>query len=156
MTTKIVIGGREYHSRDELPAELREQFDRISGLLADKNGNGIPDGLEGTLPAQLLPPGTPPIQLVSQQIVVNGREFGSLEELPPDLRRQLSGQMATTLKSAKELDGLPSPGSTFTIGISGASGGTTISLTSLLLVLGGILIGLVIAMAVVLSMGVVK
>lgn len=153
MTTKIVIGGREYKSREELPAALREHFDRALSLLADKDGNGVPDILEGAADTPKLAPGVPPVAVYSHRIVFNGREYGSLEELPADVRRQISDQVATTLARANPLEGLPSPSPMLTFGASDASGNRLFTVTSLALLFGGILIGLVIAMAVVLSMG---
>jgi hypothetical protein len=153
MTTKIVIGGREYKSRDELPVALREHYDRAISLLADKDGNGVPDILEGAMDTPKLAAGVPPVAVYSHRIVFNGREYGSLEELPADVRRQVSDQVATTLARANPLEGLPPASPMLTFSVSDANGNRLFTVTSLALVFGGILMGLVIAMAVILSMG---
>jgi hypothetical protein len=44
--TKIVFNGREYASADELPPELRAQYDRLMNTV-DADHNGVPDALEG-------------------------------------------------------------------------------------------------------------
>lgn len=143
---KIVMNGREFQSRDELPAELREQYDQFTSLLADKDGNGIPDGLEGKLPAMKLAAGMSPLTMVAQKIIVNGREYSSVEELPADVRRQIGDQVATALTRAQPLDGLeiPTPLITF-----GAAGGRQWNLPSIgLALVGGIIIGLAIALGI--------
>ena len=42
----ITINGRTYSSPEEMPPEVREQFEKAMSMLADKNNNGIPDALE--------------------------------------------------------------------------------------------------------------
>jgi hypothetical protein len=43
----ITVNGRTYSSVDEMPPDVREQYEKAMSLLADRNGNGIPDVLEG-------------------------------------------------------------------------------------------------------------
>jgi hypothetical protein len=43
----ITVNGRPYSSPEEMPPEVREQFEKAMSMLADKNNNGIPDALEG-------------------------------------------------------------------------------------------------------------
>ena len=43
----ITVNGRTYNSPDEMPPEVREQFEKAMSMLADRNNNGIPDVLEG-------------------------------------------------------------------------------------------------------------
>ena len=43
----ITLNGRTYNSVEEMPPDVREQFEKAMSLLADKNNNGIPDALEG-------------------------------------------------------------------------------------------------------------
>jgi len=43
----ITVNGRTYTSVEEMPPDVREQFEKAMGLLADKNNNGIPDAFEG-------------------------------------------------------------------------------------------------------------
>jgi hypothetical protein len=90
---KIVVNGREYASPDELPAEARADYERAMSALADKNGNGIPDILEmdlGALSRSVSESGKGPATTVitSQKFVINGREYESVEQMPPDDRRQ--------------------------------------------------------------------
>src|SRR5690348_359527 len=42
----ITVNGRTYSSVDEMPPDVRAQFEKAMALLADKNKNGIPDAFE--------------------------------------------------------------------------------------------------------------
>src|SRR5438094_6639249 len=45
--TKITINGQSYDSVDQMPPEVRKQYETAMSMLADRDGNGIPDVLEG-------------------------------------------------------------------------------------------------------------
>jgi len=89
---KIVVNGREYSSPDQMPPDVRAGYEQALSALADKNANGIPDLLETHLDAgqlshvagQALPTTT---VITSQKIVINGREYDSVEQMSPDDRR---------------------------------------------------------------------
>ncbi len=45
--SKIIYNGREYSSREEMPADERAEYDKAMGRLgADENKNGVPDIFE--------------------------------------------------------------------------------------------------------------
>jgi hypothetical protein len=46
MRQRIVFNGIEYGSPEEMPAEIRVEYDQVMRLLADRNGNGTPDVVE--------------------------------------------------------------------------------------------------------------
>jgi hypothetical protein len=47
-STKIVVNGQTYRSIDEMPPDVRRQYDQVmSRMRADANQNGIPDIFEG-------------------------------------------------------------------------------------------------------------
>lgn len=41
--TEITVNGKTYHSVDEMPPDVRAQYERMQGMLVDRNNNGIPD-----------------------------------------------------------------------------------------------------------------
>ncbi len=45
----IIFNGKTYNSLEEMPANERQTYEQIANMLVDKNGNGIPDFLEGDL-----------------------------------------------------------------------------------------------------------
>jgi len=93
----IVIDGKTYNSVDEMPPDVRAkyeqamqslkdkgrnslpgQFENINNMLKDQDGNGIPDIFEGASSTQ--------ISTTSTRIVINGKEYSSVDKLPPDAR----------------------------------------------------------------------
>ena len=46
--TRITVNGKTYSSVEEMPPEIRQQYEKAMSMLADKNHNGIPDVLEGS------------------------------------------------------------------------------------------------------------
>ena len=101
----IVIDGKTYKSVDEMPPDVRQQYElamrslkdqdgnRIPNLfeqnivLADKNRNGIPDIIENT-------PGER-IFANAMKIVVDGQEFDNIDDLPPEIRAKYERAMGT-------------------------------------------------------------
>ena len=86
MGSKIIFNGQEYSSVDEMPAAVRRAYERVMGMLADRDGDGVPDAVresDGTFTADVI-----------NKIVVNGREYGGLDEMPPDVRRMYEMAMS--------------------------------------------------------------
>ena len=48
-SSSYVIDGRQYNSAADMPADVRRQFDQAMAALPDKDGDGIPDILQGNL-----------------------------------------------------------------------------------------------------------
>ena len=108
---KIVVNGREYASADQMPADVREGYERAISALADKNGNGIPDILEldlGTLTRSVSEAGKsgslslPATTVVtSQKFVINGHTYDSIEQMSPADRRQYDAVQSLLAGSAE-------------------------------------------------------
>jgi hypothetical protein len=94
---KIIFNGREYSSVDEMPPDVREAYERITRTFADSDGDGVPDVLEG------LAGNT--VSTTTSKIVVNGREYSSVDEMPPDVR-QIYERMAE-MRADSDGDGMP-------------------------------------------------
>lgn len=54
-STKVLVNGQVYDGLDQLPPEIRAQYEQALGAM-DKNRNGVPDFVEGVfnLPAQTM------------------------------------------------------------------------------------------------------
>jgi hypothetical protein len=101
---RIVIDGKVYNSVDEMPADVRQRYEQalsslkdqngnavpdVSGNmnnLADTNGDGIPDLVENSLGS--------PIVKAALKIMMNGREFHSIDDLPPEARAKYEQAMS--------------------------------------------------------------
>ena len=81
---RIEVNGRVYGSWDDLPEDLRQQL-AASGMMADEDGDGVPDVFQGTFPAQAPQP---------SQFAVDGQTYGSIAELPPEQRAKVEAAMA--------------------------------------------------------------
>jgi hypothetical protein len=100
--TQITVNGRTYGSIDEMPPDVRRQYERAMSLLADKNNNGVPDILEGGA----MPPPLPPEEGTDVSFVtttstsrsfVNGRE---VSQLPPGLTSELPPGLSSAFSEA--------------------------------------------------------
>jgi hypothetical protein len=72
--TRIVINGVEYSDPGQVPERYRH-------LVEDRDGDGIPDHIEPQMEEAV--DGT---TVIRTRYVVNGREYASLEEMPPHVR----------------------------------------------------------------------
>ncbi len=102
---RIVIDGKSYSSVDEMPEDVRRQYEEamrgfqefnpddvtgavsdLKNMLADKNHNGMPDVFEGYQVTSLAG---------GMKFIVDGRSFDSLEELPPQARAKYEQAMGS-------------------------------------------------------------
>src|SRR5574341_1825258 len=108
----IVIDGKTYKSVDEMPPDIRAKYEEAMRDL-DKDGNGLPDMLDGMNPFEdknkdgtpdafegLAPwQGSAPTVISSSKILVNGQVYEGLDELPPEVRTQYEQAMAAVDKN---------------------------------------------------------
>ncbi|MDQ2690684.1 MAG: hypothetical protein M3Y68_01485 [Chloroflexota bacterium] len=99
----IVIDGKTYHSVNEMPADIRQKYEQAMRALGDANGNRIPDAFENmNIFADQDRNGAPDIldnliaghaAVSSMKIVVDGKEFNGIENLPPEVRARYEETM---------------------------------------------------------------
>lgn len=83
MKARITVNGRTYDRPEDMPAEVRRLYEdalrRAGPAFAGAGGSGLPD-----------PPGPAGAErralVVENRLLVNGREYAGLDELPADLR----------------------------------------------------------------------
>ena len=100
----IVIDGKTYHSVEEMPSDVRQKYEQAMQALGDANDNHIPDAFEGAnILADKNNNGVPDILenltashaiVNSMKIVVDGKEFNGIENLPPEARAKYEAAMA--------------------------------------------------------------
>jgi hypothetical protein len=76
---RIVIDGTVYNSVDEMPPDVRQQYEQAMRNF-DKKQTGTPDLLENMNPF-----GDHNV-MSSAKIIVNGQVYDSVDQLPPDVR----------------------------------------------------------------------
>jgi hypothetical protein len=99
----IVIDGKTYHSVEEMPPAIRQKYEQAMQTLGDANSNQIPDAFETTnifadkdkdgLPDILENIASSQATVSSMKIIVDGKEFNSLEALPPEARARYEEAM---------------------------------------------------------------
>ncbi len=80
----ISFNGKTYNSIEEMPAKERQIYSQIAGMLVDKDGNGIPDFLEGDVVKNV-------VSVFNSSADVNGQSYRDINELPPDVRAKIQG-----------------------------------------------------------------
>ncbi|MCS7034949.1 MAG: hypothetical protein NZ561_13305 [Phycisphaerae bacterium] len=79
MQQRIVINGREFGSPDEMPPDIRAIYDR---LMVDRDGNGVPDVIDEARAQG----NSDSVLITRKEIVIDGKTYHSLEEVPAELR----------------------------------------------------------------------
>jgi hypothetical protein len=74
----IVIDGKTYQSVDEMPPDVRQKYEEAMRTLGDANNNLIPDVVENMTGGKTT--------VSSMKIVIDGKEFSSIDSLPPEAR----------------------------------------------------------------------
>src|SRR5689334_2543316 len=79
---KIIFNGKTYDTPDEMSATDRAAFEQIAVMFGDKNGNGIPDFLEGDIIKNV---STAYTNIVS----INGQAYNDMNEMPEEMRAKV-------------------------------------------------------------------
>ena len=100
----IVIDGKTYKSVDEMPEDVRRNYESAMSQLgdndrngvpnvledltnlADQNKNGMPDSIEGMISNVISS---------TTKIIADGKEYNSLDELPPEIRAKYEQAMGS-------------------------------------------------------------
>jgi hypothetical protein len=102
---KIVINGQSYDSPDDMPANIRETYQKAMEVLHDSDGNGIPDLLEGK-PVQNISTGPVSLNLRSgSQIILGNKIFTDPNDLPPEARVNYDQAIAKIGPLLSDVDG---------------------------------------------------
>jgi hypothetical protein len=100
----IVIDGKTYKSVDEMPEDVRRNYESAMSQLGDSNKDGMPDMLENlTSSTDQNKNGMPDaienmvsnVFTSSTKVIVNGTEYNSLDELSPELRAKYEQAMGS-------------------------------------------------------------
>jgi hypothetical protein len=100
---EIVIDGKTYNSVDEMPPAVRQKYEQAMRSLGDANNNQIPDAFETmNILEDQDKDGVPDVLenitaghmvVNSMKIIVDGKEFDGLENLPPEVRARYEEAM---------------------------------------------------------------
>ena len=92
----VVIDGKTYNSVNEMPPDVRQKYDEAMSSLKDANGNRILEAFENQniladqdkdgIPDMLEDLTSKNVVMSSMKIIVDGKEFNRIEDLPPEVR----------------------------------------------------------------------
>ena len=90
----IIFNGAQYNNPDEMPPEVRQAYEQAMGMLADQDGNGMPDILQLVLTGDFDPIN---MQMVQDKttFVYKGQIYASLDDLPLEARQRYEQMGAT-------------------------------------------------------------
>src|SRR5262245_56391801 len=86
----IFFNGKSYNNLEEMSAANRQAYEQIANMLVDKNGNGIPDFLEGDIIKNVTS-----FYNAASSINFNGNVYNNLNELPPDVQEKIQNAFVT-------------------------------------------------------------
>lgn len=98
MNGPFIINGVAYNRIDDMPPDVRAQYEAVSNLLADNNQNGMPDIVETAMQN-----GATVMQ--TSAIVYEGKTYARPEDLPPDARAQYEHALAQL--ADRDQNGMP-------------------------------------------------
>ena len=99
----IVIDGKTYNSVNEMPPDVRQKYEQAMRSLGDANNNRIPDAFESAniladqdrdgIPDAFENLSAQSTAVSSMKIMIDGKEFNRIEDLPPDARARYEEAM---------------------------------------------------------------
>lgn len=81
VSLKIVFNGAEYDSVEAMPPDVRAQYEQVLETLKQTGGDEVLSAL------QRASSGGATFKATYRQIVVDGKKYGSVDEMPADVRR---------------------------------------------------------------------
>lgn len=78
----IIFNGKTYNDINDMPADERKAYDQMSSIFLDKDGNGIPDFMEGNIAMNVM-------NASASGYMVNGKTYASLDDMPEDMRSKM-------------------------------------------------------------------
>jgi hypothetical protein len=99
----IVIDGKTFNSIDEMPPDIRKKYEQAMSSLRDSDNNRIPDAFENGdifadgdwdgIPDAFENMSSAATTASSMKIIIDGKEFSHIEDLPPDARARYEQAM---------------------------------------------------------------
>lgn len=86
MSLKIVFNGADYDSVEAMPPDVRAQYEKVLESLKQTGGDEVLSALQRVSSGGSLGVGGT-IKATYREIVVNGKKYGNVGEMPPDVRR---------------------------------------------------------------------
>ncbi len=95
MSVKIVFNGTEYDGVEAMPPDVRRAYEAALESLGKAGGETLASLLKDGSGGGAGGAGGASIKATFREIVVNGKKYGSPDEMPPDIRRSYEEAMAS-------------------------------------------------------------
>ena len=87
----IIFNGKSYNGIEEMPAKEKQAYEQMMEIFVDKNGNGVPDFMEGDILQKMF-------AINSTSMDVNGQTVKSLDDLSPEARQRVDKALQALTK----------------------------------------------------------
>ena len=87
---RIVIDGKTYNSVNDMPPDVRARYEQAMRGLEDSNRDGFPDFVENAKPT---------VVTNVMKFIMDGKEYNSIEDLPPEARAKYEQAMGALDKN---------------------------------------------------------
>jgi hypothetical protein len=101
----FVVNGKSYSSIEEMPQDVRKTYELAMGAFADRNQNGVPDIFEGGQKSGDNAVQGSPIVFTSAKIIVDGKVYERVEDLPPEAKRKYEIGLEKMSRAMGDADG---------------------------------------------------
>jgi len=95
MSVKIVFNGTEYDGVENMPPDVRRAYETALESLGKAGGETLASLLKDGSGGGAGGAGGARIKATFREIVVNGKKYDSLDEMPPDIRQSYEEAMAS-------------------------------------------------------------
>ena len=101
--TRITINGQEYESPEAMPPDVRQRYEEAMRLVGPSLANAQSGGSTQVVTSRLGPLGAnvDPNLIVNKVVTVNDRTHGSVNELPPEVRKEYEDALKGQTPQAK-------------------------------------------------------
>ena len=106
VSLKIVFNGAEYDSVEAMPPDVRAQYEKVLESLKQTGGDEVLSALQRVSSGGGTGSLGGTIEATYREIVVNGKKYGNVGEMPPEVRRLYE----EALGRAGAMPGRPSSG----------------------------------------------
>jgi hypothetical protein len=86
--TKIRVNGQDYASVEDMPPNIRQAYERAMAAMPGAKHSGLLNTLENGLRANAQ-------TAFSAKVIFNGQEYGSVDQMPANVRQLYQAVMAT-------------------------------------------------------------
>lgn len=102
--SEIIFNGKSYSSPDEMPPDVRQAYEQVVGVFADKNQDGMLDIFQGSAGKGRMDIQSVSISSNEGQVFIDGKAYSSPEEMPAEVRQKYEQAIAEAGQILKDVN----------------------------------------------------